>query len=186
MPCLLFFAFCFFPPSSLCVSCSVHLSHFVILQRPRHGSSWPGSPRRRMPRRPATSRACRPHHLATAIFFSEVHRRAPASSAVSTRPAPSPARSPACIDHAPRPHAPGPPPLRQIRPSHSSASARQLPCVGLPALPLHRLGLAQCEQLPQPPVSARIVFFSSGCFSIYPRFYRIAENPLLFMHLITK
>ncbi|KAM3369791.1 hypothetical protein ACQJBY_017575 [Aegilops geniculata] len=50
--------------------------------------------------------------------------------------------SSASVASAPRPHAPGPPPLRQIRPSRSSASARQLPCVSLPALPLHRMGLA--------------------------------------------
>ena len=184
MPCLLFFAFCFLPPSSLCVSCSVHLSHFVILQRPRHGSSWPGSPRRRMPRRPANSRDCRPHHLAAAIFFPEVCRRAPASSASRTRPAPSPARSPACVDHAPRLHAPGPHPA----PAAQLPSASPRPSLR-PAACLHLLtdGLKPMVSSPaQCPLlytfgPARFgpctFFFRSANLSIYPESAVLQKNP---------
>ena len=42
------------------LSGSLHLSSFVVLQRPPHGSLWPSSPRRQLPRRPAASRACHP------------------------------------------------------------------------------------------------------------------------------
>ena len=66
-----------------------------------------------------------------------------------------------------RPAPPASPPAGPVPSAHQA---------GLLPWPPLRLGLAQCEQLPQPPVSARNVFFQFWTFNQFSRvcqFYRI-------------
>ena len=91
-----------------------------------------------------------------------------------------------------RPPAPGPPPLHQIRPSRSSASARPHTCVAPRASSIDRAS-AHGEQRPVPaPVHQwasqfrPAVFFFRCCkFPNYPETASFTENPLHIMHIIS-